>query len=133
MADFTDTLFDLTGRTALVTGGSRGIGRTITERLAQHGANVAILVRNADVATSVADDINARSGGRAIALSCNITRTAELDQACATGAQGGAVIDALAGTGIALRAFVRNPASDSASGLALRAIRSIFRRQTATG
>ncbi|MBD0276016.1 MAG: SDR family NAD(P)-dependent oxidoreductase, partial [Acetobacteraceae bacterium] len=34
------SLFDLSGRTAIVTGGSRGIGRAICERLAQHGAKV---------------------------------------------------------------------------------------------
>jgi NAD(P)-dependent dehydrogenase (short-subunit alcohol dehydrogenase family) len=137
MADFTDTLFDLTGRTALVTGGSRGIGRAITERLAQHGANVAILVRNAVLATSVADGINSRSGGRAIALSCNITRTGELDQACATLSDAFGNIDILVAAMSPLnrpsRLEIRPATSKVSNGLALRAIRSIFRRQTAMG
>ncbi len=80
MAIFADTLFDLSGHTALVTGASRGIGRAIAERLAQHGANVVICGRNLSTAAEVAETINAQAGGKAIALSCNITRPDELER-----------------------------------------------------
>jgi NAD(P)-dependent dehydrogenase (short-subunit alcohol dehydrogenase family) len=75
---FAGTLFDLSGRTALITGGSRGIGCAISERLAQHGANVAILGRKQETGEAVAAAINAGEGGRAIALAANITRREEL-------------------------------------------------------
>lgn len=76
---FTDTLFDLTGRTALVTGSSRGIGRAIAQRLAQHGANVIVSGRKSGPAQDVANAINARSdGGSAIAVAANVTRADEL-------------------------------------------------------
>lgn len=78
MTELADTLFDLAGKTALVTGGSRGIGRAICERLAQHGANVVVCGRNADTANASAEEINARWPGSALAVSCNITREAEL-------------------------------------------------------
>ena len=79
---FAGTLFDISGRAALITGGSRGIGRAVAERLAQHGANVVILGRNRAPAEEVANVINQRSdGGRAIAVTTNITRAAELDAA----------------------------------------------------
>jgi NAD(P)-dependent dehydrogenase (short-subunit alcohol dehydrogenase family) len=76
-----ETLFDLSGRCALVTGSSRGIGRAIAERLAQHGANVVISGRRIEPAQAVAGAINARHAdgwGRAVALAANITREDEL-------------------------------------------------------
>ncbi|MUL49467.1 SDR family oxidoreductase [Mycobacterium sp. CBMA293] len=75
---FGGTLFDLSGHTALVTGGSRGIGRAAVERLAQHGANVVIVGRKAEPAIEVAEAINTRTGGRAIAAPANITHHDEL-------------------------------------------------------
>src|SRR6185312_7720781 len=75
---FADTLFDLDGRTALITGGSRGIGRAIAERIAQHGANLVVSGRKPEAAQEAAATINARGGGRAVAVSANITRRDEL-------------------------------------------------------
>ncbi len=75
---FAGTLFDLSGKTALVTGGSRGIGRAISTRLAQHGANVAIVGRKEETARALADEINAAPGGKALALAATITRRDEL-------------------------------------------------------
>jgi NAD(P)-dependent dehydrogenase (short-subunit alcohol dehydrogenase family) len=75
---FAGSLFDLSGRTALISGSSRGIGQAIAERMAQHGANVVITGRKLPAAQTVADAINARDGGRAIAVAASITRTTEL-------------------------------------------------------
>lgn len=61
-------MFDLTGRTALVTGGSRGIGRSICSVLAAHGASVAINYNvSRDEAESLRKEITS-AGGRAIAV-----------------------------------------------------------------
>jgi NAD(P)-dependent dehydrogenase (short-subunit alcohol dehydrogenase family) len=75
---FAGTLFDLSGRTALITGGSRGIGRAITKRMAQHGANVIVSGRKPESAQEAAAAVNAHDGGRAIAITANVTRTDEL-------------------------------------------------------
>ena len=59
------SLFDLTGRVAIVTGSSRGIGRAIAERLAEHGATVIISSRKADACAETAAAINAARGREA--------------------------------------------------------------------
>ena len=71
-------LFDLTGQVAIITGSSRGIGRAIAERLAEHGANVVISARKAAACEEVAAAIDARWPGRAIAVPANIADKAAL-------------------------------------------------------
>ncbi len=67
-------LFDLTGRVAVVTGSSRGIGRAIAERLAEHGADVVISSRKAEACAETAETINGACGRRAaIAVAANIS------------------------------------------------------------
>jgi NAD(P)-dependent dehydrogenase (short-subunit alcohol dehydrogenase family) len=67
-------LFDLTGKVAIVTGSSRGIGRAIAEGLAHHGAKVVISSRKQDACDEVAKAINDEHGdGRAIAIAASIS------------------------------------------------------------
>lgn len=73
-------LFDLTGKTCVITGSSKGIGRAMAERLAEHGANVTISSRKAGPCQEVAETINARYPGRAIAAPANISSKDDLQR-----------------------------------------------------
>ena len=72
-------LFDLTGKIAIVTGSSRGIGLAIAAALAEHGARVVISSRKQEACDEVAQAINAQHGeGRAIAVAANISAKDDL-------------------------------------------------------
>jgi len=72
-------LFDLTGKVAIVTGSSRGIGKAIAEALADQGAKVVISSRNQDACDPVAAAINQKYGeSRAIAVAASISSKAAL-------------------------------------------------------
>src|ERR1700733_13137781 len=58
------SLFDLGGKVAVVTGSSRGIGRAIVERLAEHGAKVVVSSRKVEPCQEVAAAINAKFGDK---------------------------------------------------------------------
>ena len=74
-------LFDLTGKVAIVTGSSRGIGRAIAEALADHGAKVVISSRKAEACQEVAHAINAEHGeGRAIVVPASISSKEALQE-----------------------------------------------------
>ncbi|MET3826828.1 NAD(P)-dependent dehydrogenase (short-subunit alcohol dehydrogenase family) [Sphingomonas sp. PvP055] len=71
--------FDLSGKVAIVTGSSRGIGRASAFELAEHGAKVVISSRKQDACDVVAAEINARFGaGSSIAVAANISDKAGL-------------------------------------------------------
>ncbi len=72
-------LFDLSGKAAIVTGASRGIGEAIARRLAEHGADVIISSRKIEACEDVASSINAETGRKAAhAAACNIARKDDL-------------------------------------------------------
>jgi NAD(P)-dependent dehydrogenase (short-subunit alcohol dehydrogenase family) len=73
-----NTPFDLTGKVAVITGSSRGIGRSSAELLAKLGAKVVISSRKADACQEVADGIN-KAGGDADVIACNISRREEVE------------------------------------------------------
>src|ERR1700753_3684062 len=69
---------DLTGQVAVVTGASRGIGRSSAELLARLGAKVVISSRKAEACEEVAQGIR-KAGGDDHVLACNISRREEVE------------------------------------------------------
>ena len=74
-------LFDLKDQVAVITGSSRGIGKSIALRMAEHGAKVVISSRKLDACAEVVAEIDALYGkGRAIAIAANIFKKEDLEK-----------------------------------------------------
>ncbi|PGY48596.1 SDR family oxidoreductase [Priestia megaterium] len=70
-------LFDLTGKTAIITGGGRGLGEQMAEGLAEAGANIVLCSRKKEACQQVADRL-ARLDVKTLALTCNISQPEDI-------------------------------------------------------
>ncbi|MGI9539489.1 MAG: SDR family NAD(P)-dependent oxidoreductase, partial [Miltoncostaeaceae bacterium] len=77
-------LFDLTGKTAVVTGGSSGLGVTFARALAENGANVVLAARRRDRLDEVVAQLP--GAGRSLAVECDITDPDQIEALCQTAA-----------------------------------------------
>ena len=71
-------LFDLTGKTAIVTGGGKGIGRQMAQGLAEAGANVVLCARQADRCEQAAAELAEQFGVKALGLGCDVRDTEQV-------------------------------------------------------
>jgi NAD(P)-dependent dehydrogenase (short-subunit alcohol dehydrogenase family) len=72
-------LFDLSGRVALVTGGSRGLGRSMVFGFARAGADVVVSSRKLDACEQVAGEVEKETGRRALPVACHVGHWDQLD------------------------------------------------------
>lgn len=72
-------LFDLSGKTALVTGGSRGLGKEMVLAFAEAGADVVIASRKLENCEELAKEVESRFGRQALAVGCHVGKWDELD------------------------------------------------------
>jgi 3-oxoacyl-[acyl-carrier protein] reductase len=84
----------MAGRTALVTGGARGIGLAIAERLAEEGASVALMDRDAAVEDAAAS-LGEKFAGRTMGVVCDVTEKGAVDEAVASVAKSFGSVDML--------------------------------------
>ncbi len=71
--------FDLSGKVALVTGGSRGLGREMVLAFAEAGADVVIASRKLEACEKLADEVRGRSGRQALAVAAHVGRWQDCD------------------------------------------------------
>jgi len=102
-ADFLE--LGLAGKSAIVTGGSEGLGRATAERLARSGARVVVCARRPDMLESAAAAIRKATGGEVVAVPADVTREADVQRVV------GAAVDRFAGVDI----LVNNAGTSSAA------------------
>jgi NAD(P)-dependent dehydrogenase (short-subunit alcohol dehydrogenase family) len=87
-------LFRLDGKTALVTGGGRGLGEYMAKALAGVGANVVVCSRKLDACEAVAQEIEA-AGGQALAMACDVGEPEDVERVVETAAERFGAVDIL--------------------------------------
>jgi NAD(P)-dependent dehydrogenase (short-subunit alcohol dehydrogenase family) len=88
------TLFDLSGKTAIVTGGGKGIGRQMAEGLAEAGANVVVCARQAERCEQAAAELE-QLGVRALGLGCDVRDPEQIQAVVARTIEGFGGVDIL--------------------------------------
>ncbi|MFC0522991.1 SDR family oxidoreductase [Pontibacillus salicampi] len=76
-------LFDLTGKTAIITGGGRGLGAQIADALSDAGANVVLCSRKREACEEVANQLSEQYGNKTLALACDVTNQAQVEEVVA--------------------------------------------------
>lgn len=74
-------LFDFRGKVAVITGASSGLGADAARGFAEHGADVALLARRKEKLDALVEEINAKNGGKAFAVACDVSDEAETQAA----------------------------------------------------
>lgn len=114
----------LKGKTVLVTGGGTGLGRSMTKYFLELGANAIITSRKADVLTATAAELEAETGGKVLALACDVRDYAGVEAVIAKGIETFGQIDILvnnaAGNFISPTERLSNRAFDSIVDIVLR-------------
>ena len=76
--------YDLSGKVALVTGGSRGLGKAMVTAFAECGADVIIASRKIEACDALAAEIRETTGRRALPVACNVSDWSQVEELAAT-------------------------------------------------